>query len=253
MNQSSDAAEQVVRLALNGLEVTAKITGEGAKNIAAMLYAISKDHTKSTGKTKLSNMLTLNKELKVFSVKKDEFDKFKDEAKKYGVLYCALGDKNSSDGIVDILVKAEDAGKINRIVERFKLSRYNEVEIINEIEKSKINTQEKDKGIKQKTIEEKFKEESKIKHLQKDGNSLNPNLAKTEKSPLSKPSLKNKNFSETEGTKLESKSSVRKKLEEYRKEIDSNLERNSEKTNSNQIIHKPNNLKTKRKKKNERS
>lgn len=229
MNQSSDAAEQVVRLVLNGVEVTAKITGSGAKNIAAMLYAIMKDQKKIAGKTKLTNMLKSGKELKVFSVKQNEFEKFKEEAKKYGVLYCALGKKNSIDGIIDVLVKVEDAGKINRIVDRFKLSRYNEVKIIDEIEKSKISTQEKD------------------------NNSSNPKLAKTEKSPLSKPSLKNKSFSEQEGTKLETKPSVRKKLEEYKKEINSNLEKNSEKSKQKQINHKTYNSKKQRNKKHERS
>ena len=32
MNQSSDAAEQIVRLSLEGFEVAAKISGTGAKN-----------------------------------------------------------------------------------------------------------------------------------------------------------------------------------------------------------------------------
>ncbi|MGI6777099.1 MAG: PcfB family protein [Acetivibrionales bacterium] len=46
---------------------------------------------------------------------------FQYEAKRYGVLYCALRDKKSLDGMCDIMVRVEDASKINRIVERFKL------------------------------------------------------------------------------------------------------------------------------------
>ena len=57
MNTSSDAAEQLVRISLQGIEVAARITGSSAKNIAAMLYAISKDQQKMKGKTKLVNML----------------------------------------------------------------------------------------------------------------------------------------------------------------------------------------------------
>ena len=48
--------------------------------------------------------------------------KFSKEAKRYGILYCALRDKNDKDGMSDIMVRAEDAGKINRIVERFSLA-----------------------------------------------------------------------------------------------------------------------------------
>ena len=41
MNTSGDAAEQIVRLTLEGYEVVLKITGSAAKNIAAFLYAAS--------------------------------------------------------------------------------------------------------------------------------------------------------------------------------------------------------------------
>ena len=37
MNTSGDAAEQIVRISLEGFEVAARITGHGAKDIAALL------------------------------------------------------------------------------------------------------------------------------------------------------------------------------------------------------------------------
>ena len=40
MNQSSDAAEQIVRMSLEGFEVAAKVTGSGAKNIAVLLLVL---------------------------------------------------------------------------------------------------------------------------------------------------------------------------------------------------------------------
>ena len=55
MNTSSDAAEQLVRISLNTVEVAAKITGNGAKNVAVMLYAIMKDQKQTKGKTRLNN------------------------------------------------------------------------------------------------------------------------------------------------------------------------------------------------------
>ena len=33
MNQSSEAAEQIVRMSLEGFEMVAKVTGTGAKNV----------------------------------------------------------------------------------------------------------------------------------------------------------------------------------------------------------------------------
>lgn len=122
MSYSGEAAEQVVRMSLNGVEVAAKISGKAAERLAVMLYAILRDQKKTRGKIRLSNMLKSGKELKVFAVKDDELQRFCVEAKKYGVLYCVLKDRDASDGLTDIMVRAEDAGKINRIFERFGLA-----------------------------------------------------------------------------------------------------------------------------------
>lgn len=122
MNTGADAADQIVRMTLNGVEVAAKITGTGAKELAVLLYAILKDQKKTAGKTRLTNMLKSSKELRVFAVKTTDLEKFCKEAKKYGVLYCVLKDKDSKDGLTDIMVRAEDASKINRIFERFQLA-----------------------------------------------------------------------------------------------------------------------------------
>lgn len=50
MNHAGDAAEQVVRMSLEGAEVALKITGVAAKNLAAALYTILKDQKKTKGK-----------------------------------------------------------------------------------------------------------------------------------------------------------------------------------------------------------
>ena len=69
MNNSSDAAEQVVRLSLEGTEVALKLTGSAAKNIAAAIYAVLKnrDKNKIKGRQRLTAMLKSGKELKLIS------------------------------------------------------------------------------------------------------------------------------------------------------------------------------------------
>ena len=143
MSYSSEAADQVVRLSLNGVEVAAKLSGSAAKQLAIMLYAILRDQKKTKGKIRLTNMLRSGKELKVFAVKDGDLEKFCAEAKKYGVLYCVLKDKNASDGITDIMVRAEDAAKVNRIFTRFGLATVDmaavKTEIIREQEKGRVS------------------------------------------------------------------------------------------------------------------
>lgn len=141
MNTSAEAADQVVRMTLNGVEVAAKISGAGAKQLALLLYTILKDQKKTKGKTRLSNMLRSGKELKVFAVKDQDLQKFCEEAKKYGVLYCVLKDKNASDGLTDIMVRAEDASKVNRIFERFNLATVDIAAVRGEIERSRAEAQ----------------------------------------------------------------------------------------------------------------
>lgn len=100
MNTSGDAAESIVRMGLQGFDVAARITGSGAKEIAILLYTILKDKEQVKGKTKLVNMLKSGKELKVFSIKEDDFKKFTDEAKRYGVLFSALINKKEKNSKV---------------------------------------------------------------------------------------------------------------------------------------------------------
>ena len=42
MNTSGEAADQVMRMMLNGAEVLIKLSGSGAKNAAVLLYSIAR-------------------------------------------------------------------------------------------------------------------------------------------------------------------------------------------------------------------
>lgn len=174
MSYSGDAAEQVVRMTLEGAEVAAKITGAGAKEVAVLLYAILRDQKKTKGKTRLTNMLRSGKELKVFAVKDTDLQRFCQEAKKYGVLYCVLKDKNANDGITDIMVRAEDASKINRIFERFQLATVDLGNVKSEIERSRA---EKERAVQEETPSAADKEEQFLDAL------LSPVTGKEERKP----------------------------------------------------------------------
>ena len=244
MNTGGEAAEQIVRMSLEGFEVAAKITGAGAKNIAILLYSILKEEQKTKGKARLTNMLRSGKELKVFTVKSGDLKKFTQEAKKYGVLYCVLADRGNKDpnAEVDVIARAEDASKISRIVERFNLASVDAASIVTEAEKSKgakgkpkdaktagekdagakDGQPEPDIGVEEKAEKDRLMDALMGKPVKKEENAPNPSLAKTEKSPLSEPTLKQQKKS-AEGatmTKTE-KPSVReelRKIKESRKE-----------------------------------
>lgn len=225
MYNSGEAAEQVVRISLEGTEVALKLTGSAAKNIAAMIYAVwkNRDKNKTKGHQRLSAMLKSGKELKVFTVSEEHLKQFAAEAKRYGVVYCALrGKEKSADGMVDVMVRAEDASKINRIVERFKLAAVDTVSIKREIEKSKAektavpSAPEQEKPDKE--ADDRLLDDLLSAPIQKEEHaSPNPAAAKTEKSRPSEP-ISEKQSRTAEGTAKspENRPSVREELREIR-------------------------------------
>ena len=254
MNTGGEAAEQIVRMSLEGFEVAAKITGAGAKNIAILLYSILKEEQKTKGKARLTNMLRSGKELKVFTVKSGDLKKFTQEAKKYGVLYCVLADRGNKDpnAEVDVIARAEDASKISRIVERFSLASVDTASIVTEAEKSKGEKAKADKtadvkdadakdgqpepdvGVEEKAEKDKLMDALMGKPMQKEENAPNPSVAKTEKSPLSEPTLKQQR-KPAEGAAMAKaeKPSVReelRKIKESRKEQEADVSPAKEKS-----------------------
>ena len=57
-----------------------------------------------------------------FAIMARDMKTFSKEAKEYGILYAAVMNRKSTDGIVDVVVSANDAARVNRIAERFALS-----------------------------------------------------------------------------------------------------------------------------------
>ena len=201
MNNGGDAAEQIVRLSLEGFEVAVKLTGSAAKNIAILLASVLKQEisqsNKTRGKARLTNMIKSGKELKVFSFQQKDLPKFTEQAKRYGVLYCVLRDKNtkSDTAMVDIIARAEDAAKIQRISDRFELGKVDKASIVSEAEKDVADREAAANEIPTKSRGEIIVEEAMGKPTQKEENShQNPSVAKTDKNPLSERDL------ETTGT-----------------------------------------------------
>ncbi|MBR1936740.1 MAG: PcfB family protein [Bacilli bacterium] len=220
---SSEAAESIVKMSLEGIEVAARITGTGVERIAVALLAMAKQKQMTKGKTNLNNMLKSGKPLQIFSLKQEELKKFHDESKKYGILYTALIDKKhpDTDGLVDIMVRQQDAIRVNHIFDRFKLSAVNLADIRTEVEKDKMEEMlqdAKERGVEIKSNEEKLVDDIMSKPIQKEQQEMsNPQVAKTEKNPLSEPSSENKNKSGV--ASKEQRPSVRETLKEIKKEL----------------------------------
>ena len=221
---TGDSAEQVVRLSLEGTEVALRLSGAAAKNIAAAIYTVYKnrDKTKIKGKQKLTSMLRSGKEIKVFTIKEEDLKVFAKVANRYGVVYCAIrGKTENKDGIVDILVRAEDDAKINSIAERFNFSTVNSASIKQELSTEKQFAKVPDDKVKKVDPRDELIDDLMSQPEHKEGKEENPPEAKMEKSPPSEQNSKGiERTSEVNfGTKKEEKSSVKKELIDIKEQL----------------------------------
>jgi len=140
MTNSGDAAEQVIRIGLDGVEYVIRIAGAGAKNLASLIMAALKSNKtqpttiRVSGHERLKRMLKSGQPLDVFPVREKDIKAFCQEAKKYGIVYCAVRDKEpKADGTVDVLVRKEDSPKINRVMERLQYGEIDTATIRSEV------------------------------------------------------------------------------------------------------------------------
>ena len=214
---SANTADQMMKMTLEGIEVAAEIGlkagGTAAKSLAVTLYAILTDNKKIKGRTNLDNMLKSGKELKVFAIHHSDLEKFCTEAKHYGVLYSVLKEKNNTDGIVDIMVRAEDASKISRMVDKFDLATIDTKAIRESVLSQKdikpMSDEEHD-ALLSKLMDEKTNPE--LARMSKDGTPFEPSSKTLKKENKKKAVARKRSIATTD------RPSVRKELQEIKQE-----------------------------------
>ena len=205
MAYTQDAADQVVKLAIRSMGTIAEVAGRSAVRAAKLIYDVLRDERNSAGKTRLSRLVKSGKQLKVFAVLDEDLEMFCREARKYAVQYCVLKDRTVGDGTTDILVKAEDAGKINRIYERFSLAVVDTEAVLQNINRAR----EKESFLYRLTEEDPGS---------RGGREQNPAEAETAAARRSEPALRNGEVPETGVPPEVTRPSVRKALEDIRNE-----------------------------------
>ena len=114
---SGDAADEVVRIMLNGTEVAVRLAGSGVKNLAAMLIAWSKKEKKPYGKTNMMRLLKSGEELQVISLDREQYKQFKTLAKKK-VLYAPFLNTKEEDGKVEVVISSKSIPLVNYILKK---------------------------------------------------------------------------------------------------------------------------------------
>lgn len=112
-----DAADEFVRLMLNGTEVAVRLAGSGAKNLAALLIAWSKREKTPLGKTSMMKLLKSGEELQVLSLTKEQYRKFKHAAGNQ-VVYAPFMNTAAKDGKIDIVIASRSIPIVNHILKK---------------------------------------------------------------------------------------------------------------------------------------
>ena len=248
MSTGGEAAEEIVRISLQGVEFVGKMSMDAAERLINQIAASLKNPEKTKGRASLAKMMKTKKPVEIFEIRDKDLKKFFQEAKKYGVLYHVLKDKSKDDGLCDIMVRQEDLTKVKRILHRFDLYSNNKATVRTSLDKVKAEIKKpKEKEKPEKSAEDKFIDALFEKPAQKEKSQTeNPTMAKTEKSPPSERSYDTKGYRLTIRDKAEARPSVRAELNSIK------AEQEKSKGSSKQVTT-PNKSKSKGKKKNGRN
>lgn len=115
MNIGADAADQMLRTGIQITEAAVRLAALGAKNLAALLFALA-SNPKSRGAITTRRLVKTGQSLLPVPLPNKFKHKFKREARQYGILYAPIHGKET------ILVPANQAALINQVKENIGCS-----------------------------------------------------------------------------------------------------------------------------------
>ena len=118
MEVSGEAADLVMKEGVQISEEAIKLLARGAKNLAALLYALAKDQKKLYGKVNMNRLLSEQRPIEVLPLRTEDFDEFKRRAKKVGLLFSTILDKKGDEPYLEILTNIDYLSQANYILEQ---------------------------------------------------------------------------------------------------------------------------------------
>ena len=118
MEVSGEAAYLVMKEGVQISEEAIKLLARGAKNLAALLYALAKDQKKLYGKVNMNRLLSEQRPIEVLPLRTEDFDEFKRRAKKVGLLFSTILDKKGDAPYLEILTNIVHLSQANYILEQ---------------------------------------------------------------------------------------------------------------------------------------
>lgn len=127
MGMEGDAADLLMKECIHIAEATAQMLGKGligtvktGKNVAAFFYALSHSPDKLKGKTSMQKFIRScgGSAATAVPIAEKDVKEFTALAKSYAIPCTPVKLKGRTDGVADMLIRAQDASSVNRILER---------------------------------------------------------------------------------------------------------------------------------------
>lgn len=264
MNTSADAADQVVRMSLNGAEFALKVTGKGsieaAKLLTKAIIAASKETNKTKGAIRLNNLIRSGRKLDIARIPDTDLKQFCTDAKHYGILYTVLKNKNSKDGVTEIMFKSDDREKFNMIFAKLGKDPTYMAQVKETLTKEaeeRAKEAPPEMNLSAEEFMDKLMEKPEETRSEKDGiHKLDPPAARTSSSGRSEPISETQSSRQVDASPAthdpKPRKSVRKELEEIKAEMQREAKQNAEKTKTKTAQHKDPGRKKKLKRNKER-
>ncbi|MBQ6661158.1 MAG: PcfB family protein [Lachnospiraceae bacterium] len=264
MNTSADAADQVVRMSLNGAEFALKVTGKGsieaAKLLTKAIIAASKETNKTKGAIRLNNLIRSGRKLDIARIPDADLKQFCTDAKHYGILYTVLKNKNSKDGVTEIMFKSDDREKFNMIFSKLGKDPAYMAQVKEELTKEaeeRAKDAPPEQSLSADAFVDKLMEKPEETRSEKEGvHKADPSTARTSSSGRSEPISERQSSLQADVSPVthdpKPRKSVRKELEEIKAEMERNARNDRSRTQTKTIQHKDPGRKKKLKRNKER-
>ena len=118
MEVSGEAADLVMKEGVQISEEAIKLLARGAKNLAALLYALAKDQKKLYVKVYMQRILSEQLPIDVLPLGTEDSDEFKRRAKNVGLLFATILDKKGDEPYLEILTNIDHLSQANYILEQ---------------------------------------------------------------------------------------------------------------------------------------
>lgn len=118
MEVSGEVADLMVKEGLEAAKIATELSTKGLVNVAALLAAMVKQNYKVVGKVGIERLMKdSNAESVIIPLKTADYEKFKEIAKQFGVLYATTKHGNKENGVLHIISNVNYSAQLNAVME----------------------------------------------------------------------------------------------------------------------------------------